>query len=458
MRRTLARLALAVALAAALLGVAAVLIRPRTGAPATPATTVVAPAAADLLAARVSRAQQQLRDVPGDWPGWAALGAAYLEQARITADPGLYPKAEQAARRSLALRRDGNSDALVVLGALANARHDFRTAGAQARAALAVNGHDADAYGVLADALTQLGDARGATAAVQRMLDLRPGLAAYARASYDLELHGRIAEAAGLMRQALEDAVDRHDVAFCRAQLGDLAFGRGDLDGAAVEYAAALAADPGALGALYGSARVKAARGDLSGYRELTERLPGPSTLVEYAELLRAAGRHTEAAAQVELAAAADRLFTANGGADGLAAAALALAQDRPADAVRAARAEWARRQHPDVADTLAWSLHQAGQDQEALGYARRALAGGARPAVYAYHLGMIQLGLGHPAAARTELTRALTTNPHFSPVEAPIARRALAALPAPAATTPAPPEAHRSPSPTTPSSAGGTR
>nr|BFE72957.1 hypothetical protein GCM10020092_062580 [Actinoplanes digitatis] len=43
---------------------------------------------------------------------------------------------------------------------------------------------------MLADAHTQLGDAAAATAAVQRMLDLRPGLAAYARASYDLEQRG----------------------------------------------------------------------------------------------------------------------------------------------------------------------------------------------------------------------------------------------------------------------------
>lgn len=47
----------------------------------------------------------------------SSFGGAYLEQARVTAGPGLYPKAEQAAERSLQLRRDGNSGALVVLGA-----------------------------------------------------------------------------------------------------------------------------------------------------------------------------------------------------------------------------------------------------------------------------------------------------------------------------------------------------
>jgi len=432
MRRTAIRLGLLTALAAALLAAAGIAGRW----PAPPSVPAPAAAArpADQLAARVARTQQHLRDVPGDWTGWAALGGAYLEQARVGADPAPYPKAEQAAGRSLQVRPAGNGEALVVLGALANARHDFAAARGRARAALAVNDHDADAYGVLADALTQLGDAAGATAAVQRMLDLRPGLAAYARASYDLELRGQVAEAAGLMRDALADAVDPHDVAFCRTQLGDLAFARGDLAAAAGEYAAALAADPATLAAQRGRARVRAAQGDLAGaladYADLTARLPGPSYLLEYADLLRLAGRAEEAARQLELATAAQGLFAANGGSDGLAAAALALAANRPADAVDAARAEWSRRRHPDVADTLAWSLHAAGRDAEALPYARRAVSRGSRAAEYAYHLGMIYLALGDRAAARTELARALAVNPHFSPLDAPTARRALAALP----------------------------
>ncbi|GIF25111.1 tetratricopeptide (TPR) repeat protein [Actinoplanes tereljensis] len=414
------RILLCLGLVAALLTVAGIVARPRD---TTPVSAAQVP---DSRAARIARAQQHLRDVPGDWAGWAALGGAYLEQARITSDPALYPQAEQAARKSQALRANG--DALVVLGALANARHDFSTARDQARSALRLEPNDGDAYGVLADALTQLGDGAGATEAVQKMLDTRPGLAAYARASYDLELRGKIASADSLMRRALADAVDPHDAAFCRTQLGDLAFGRGDLRSAADEYAAALTADPSSTAAQRGRARVRAAQGDLAGaladYADLTARLPSPSYLIEYAELRNLAGR--PATDQLSLAAAAQQLFTANGGRDGLTTAALALATGRPADAVAAARAEWSRRQHPDVADTLAWSLHAAGNDTEALRYATRA---GTHPASYAYHLGVIHLSLGHTAEARTELTRALATNPYFSPVDAPNARRALGAL-----------------------------
>ncbi|WP_344120428.1 tetratricopeptide repeat protein, partial [Planosporangium flavigriseum] len=401
------------------------------------ATTPAGPGARispdDRLGMTIARQQKRLREVPGDWRAWAALSSAYLEKARVSADPTYYPKAEGTARESLTRRAEGNADALVALGALANARHDFAAARDQARAALAVNPASADAYGVLADAFTQLGDAAGATDAVQHMLDLRPGLPAYARASYDLELRGLVDQAADLMRRALDNAVDPYDTAFCHNQLGDLAWQVGDVAGAERAYAAALAADPESIAARRGQARTAAATGRtdvaLSAYAELTRRTPTPSDLLEYADLLRAAGQDAQAAEQLRLATAAHTLFTANGGVDGLAAAALALADNRPADAVEAARAEWARRQHVDVADTLAWALHRAGQDTEASAYAKRVAATGARAAGYAYHLGMIELALGQRDEARASLTRALQTNPHFSPIDAPTARKALADL-----------------------------
>jgi tetratricopeptide (TPR) repeat protein len=388
------------------------------------------PVAADRLADAIARAQDRLRTLPKDWRTWAGLASAYVEQARVTANPAYYQKAEGAAQQSLTLHPEGNTDALVALGALANARHDFAAARADADKALAVDRYSADAYGVLADAQTQLGDAGKASDAIQHMLDLRPGLPAYARASYDLELHGRTDEATDLMRRALAAATDPHDIAFCRNQLGDLAWQHGDLTGARREYTAGLAADPTSIALRRGMAQVDAASGDLdralTAYGDVTRRAPTPGYLIEYADLLRAAGREADADAPLSLADAAVRLFTANGGTDDLVTASLAIAAGRPADAVRAARAEWARRQHVDVADTLAWSLHLAGQDAEALGYARRVADTGARNAGYAYHLGAIEAALGQRDAARSDLTRALDTNPHFSPLEAPVARQLL--------------------------------
>ena len=41
----------------------------------------------DRLEQMIQRSQERLRRVPGDWHTWASLGMAYLERARITADP-----------------------------------------------------------------------------------------------------------------------------------------------------------------------------------------------------------------------------------------------------------------------------------------------------------------------------------------------------------------------------------
>ncbi|MDG4821388.1 tetratricopeptide repeat protein [Asanoa sp. WMMD1127] len=430
MRHPLRTLAVVAVATVALLGLGAVVgFRSPAQAPQ-PAAVQVMP---DRLAPAITRAQDRLRALPRDHGTWAALGLAYVEQARVTADPSLYPKAEGALERSLAVRPKENSAALVGMGALANARHEFAAARRFATDALRANPYDADAYAVLADAHTQLGEPAAATSAIQRMLDLRPGLAAYARASYDLEQRGQVAEATALMRRALDAAADPADIAFCRNQLGDLAWSAGDVPGAAAEYAAGVEADPSYLALLRGRARVAAARGDLAAAvtdaGTVAARTPTPDTLLEYAALLRLAARPTEAERQLALAEAAHTLFVANGGRDDLTGAQLALARGDAATAVRLATAEWRRRPFADVADVLGWSLHTAGRDDEALPLLRKAVAASPRHAGYAYHLGMTLLSTGDVAGAREALRRVRTANPYFSPIDGPTAARALSAL-----------------------------
>jgi tetratricopeptide (TPR) repeat protein len=235
------------------------------------------------------------------------------------------------------------------------------------------------------------------------------------------------------MQQALADAIDPADVAFCRYQLGELAFAHGDLPGALASFTAGLAADPSYLPLVQGRAKVYAAQGQfdraLADYSTVTSRMPTPGYLMEYATVLRAAGRTLEADAQLQLAAAAQTIFTANGGLDDLGGAQLAIAQHKPAEAVALAAKEWQRRPFADVADTLAWSLHLAGRDKEALVYAGKAQALGAHPAQYLYHQGAIEYALGQRSEAVRDLRAALATNPHFSPVDAPEAARLLTIL-----------------------------
>ena len=94
---------------------------------------------------------------PTDWQAFASLGLAYVQQARVTADPSYYPKAQGVLRRSLGLERDDNFAAMVGMAALAAARHDFAGALRWGEQAKAINPYNGNVYGVIGDAQVELG-------------------------------------------------------------------------------------------------------------------------------------------------------------------------------------------------------------------------------------------------------------------------------------------------------------
>jgi tetratricopeptide (TPR) repeat protein len=435
MRRTAA--IAAVVAGVVLVGITATTVltsRGGTAAAPSPVAAAQAPAApGDQLSVTIAKAQQVLQGKPDDWATWAVLGSAYVQQARVSADPSYYPKSEGALAKSLELHPDGNDAALTGMGALANARHEFGTAADLARRAQAINAYGSTSYGVLADALIQLGDYPGATAAAQKMLNLKPGVSSFTRGSYDLELHGRTDEARKVLEQALGDATDPSDIAFCHTYLGELALSLGDLDGAEKEYAAGLALTPDEPNLLLGQAKVQAARGQsdaaVAGYQHVVDLRPLPATFVEYGQLLESLGRTAEAKVQYALYDTAQQLFTSNGVRDSLTGALLDANRGAGDSAVAQGRAEFAARQNIDAADALGWALHAAGRDAEALPYAQQATALGTRNASFLYHRGIIEQSIGRVGPARATLSDALATNPYFSPLFAPKAKQALAAL-----------------------------
>jgi tetratricopeptide (TPR) repeat protein len=397
------------------------------------AAAAVTGAPAGSIAAAIATTQAHLKEYPNDSAGWATLGAAYVQQARIGGDPTYYPKAEGALKKSLAQQPEANVAALTGLGALANARHDFAPARDWARKAEAADPFDATARGVEDDALTQLGDYAGARSAAQKMLDLVPGIPSFTRASYHYEMAGDDVSARKALEQALGEASMPSDIAYCRYYLGDLAFNEGDPAQALGEYRAGLAADPDSNQLRAGRAKARAAIGDLKGaqadYAVVVARLPLAQYLLEYAELLQVMGRGTESRQQLDLIGVEDRLMAANGVVDDLTASQVAADHGAPDDAVRHARAEWSRRKSVLVADALSWALHRAGNDGQARKYAITAGKLGWRNATFSYHRGMIELALGNRSAAHQYLAQALDINPHFSLVQAPQAKSALKSL-----------------------------
>ena len=172
--------------------------------------------------------------------------------------------------------------------------------------------------------------------------------------------------------------------------LGQLAWNQGDYDTALTDYARALAADDAYLPALEGRARAQAASGDTRAPRSRAGGRRGPA--------IRCPGRSSRSGSCTRTGAptatrrrpatstrssdAWTALARANGVNADLDTALAAADHGDKAAALRAARAEWARRHTVHTADALAWALHVNGRDKEALPYARQATATGYRNAV----------------------------------------------------------------------------
>ncbi|WP_158510588.1 tetratricopeptide repeat protein [Actinoplanes friuliensis] len=432
MRKRWTRPALVITLAAATLVGAGVALGPLRKPPAETAAPVSPTRDLD---AYVTRTSVHLADVPGDWQAWAQLGLAHVQLARITYDPGHYPAAEKALRRSLTVRPQRNAAALTGLGALAAARHNFREAAGFAERAVAADHYSADAYGVLTDAYVELGRYPEATRAVQRMLDLRPDTGSFGRASYLFELRGNLPKANELMRRALDVAVDPADITFALTHLAELAFNAGDLGTATGYLTEGLSRRPGEPALLADRAKVSAARGDLDAaltdLRAATATLPTVDHLVTLADTLEAAGRSRTATD--DLVRVSTRLPGAGPSTTDIDLVLFHADRGEGAAAVAQGRALLAARPSVTVETAYAWALHSAGRDREARKHADRGLRLGTRDARAHYYRAMIRLELGDRAGARTDLTQALRINPHFSLRYAPKARAQLADLDGPA-------------------------
>jgi tetratricopeptide (TPR) repeat protein len=440
MRRAVGALA-TMTLAAALIVGGAIALRPagevRTAADAVPVreptSLLVRPGIGGSLDTQIAALQRRLREVPSDARAFAALGIAYVAQARATGDPSLYPKAEGALASSLALDEPGNEEAMLGLGALALARHEFHAALRFGRRASEIDPFGADAYGVIGDALLELGRYDAAFDAFQQMVDIRPDLASYARVSYARELQGDVRGAVEAMMLAIDAAATPGDAAWVAYQLGELAFGRGDVREAASWYRRGLDLDPSFVPNLAGTAKVAWARGDTSSaierYRDVTARHPAPEFVVALADLYRVSGRDDLADEQDEVVRALHDLADANGVNADVELALFDADHGDPVAALEAARAEWARRRSVHVADALAWALYANGRYERASDLADRALRLGTIDATFLFHAGMIRLALGDEDGARSLLRRAVAVNPSFSILHAATAERELARL-----------------------------
>jgi tetratricopeptide (TPR) repeat protein len=410
---------------------------PAPGAQALSAVAAGVPAALPDLAALIDEREALVRTHPKDARSWAVLGAAYVEQGRRTADATNYPRAEKALRTSLTVRPKGNAQALDGMAALSAARRDFRSARTWGEAALKAAPKRWTTYPLLIDAYTGLGDYKAAKRTLDRLLELRSGAAVQAWAAAVYRDRGWREDAAAALSDAAAGASQPAEQAAYLERAGQLAFERGDLDEALRRFEEAVRLDPDQRAAQAGQGRTLAALGRtteaLNAYRVALGKRPCPQYALELGELYESLGLSQAARVEYDQVRAQVADETA-GGVDGeLVLGTMEADHGDPRAAVRRLRAEWQRQPGIAVADALGWALHRTGSDKEALKYATvatdHAHGGGVRSALYAYHRGMIELDVDRAGPARRHLQEALRINPYFSPLAAPQAEQALAAL-----------------------------
>ena len=366
--------------------------------------------------ARVARLQERAIARPGDVAARVDLALECRSLARLTGRAEWEAKAAAAVNDALAVS-PADPEALTVKAWVQAAGHDFEKAVVTASAATRAAPASPWAWGVLADALTELGRYPEAVDAVEKMMARRPGAAAYSRAAHLRSLHGDSDGAVSLMKMAVDatSPADREDRAWMLVMLGREHQVRGEHDQAQRLYREALRAVPGFHLATFHLADSLAATGRIEDAITALEPLhastPSATTAAALGDLYAEAGRRAQASrlyAEVDALAAlqdpakAEPRWLARFYAD---------QQRNLPEAVRMVQAELVTHQDFETWDGLAWALHRSGRHADALVAAQRAGALGTRRARLLYHRGMIEKEVGRSDDARRDLQQALALN-----------------------------------------------
>jgi tetratricopeptide (TPR) repeat protein len=334
----------------------------------------------------IAKASAEIEKDPKHLSYYNALAMAYAKRARETSDVSYYTRAEETLAKSFAISSKNFEGRKIEVWLLLG-RHEF----AKAReAAMKLNREvpdDVTVYGYLADANAELGNYEEALKAAQWMLDLRPGnIAGLTRGAYLRELFGDLPGAIELMQMAYDatSAGEREDQAWLLTQMAHLYLIQSDWKKAETYANGALQLFPNyhyALGTL-GQIRMAQHRytDAVMLFRQRYTAAPHAENLYDLAVALESSGATQEsqdAFSRFEEASLAESEMADNSNHE------LILYYidhaNRPADALRMARAEMSRRHDVHTLDCYAWALAANGQSEQARAEIHKALEVGVK-------------------------------------------------------------------------------
>jgi len=372
----------------------------------------------------VAHLRNEIAKHPDEMKNYIELAQLYIQEARVSGKHHDYfPVADGIIAE--VLRRDpDNFEANVLKAGMMMTRHDFAHAKETIDKAIAKNPYNSGAYGVLCDADVELGKYDEAVTAVDKMMNARPDLRSYARASYLRELHGDRTGAIEAMKMAADaGASGQENREWALFNLGNIFLNWGRLDTAEFIYKGILEERPNYAFAMSGLAMVNAAHKNYPAAIELlvkaSQVLPEHIFVEQLADLYQAMGQKEGAQQMEKKALDAFALHEKDGWNIDREYAAFCLNHDMnlPEAKARAEKQYKIRPSNIDALDTYAWALYKTGNPADAIAMIEQAMRMKTLNPVLHYHAGMIYAKAGNKDKAITELKFALNENQYLTPL-----------------------------------------
>ena len=383
----------------------------------------------------------KLRANPDDQKSRLLLAQAYMQEARVTGQHSYYDGAAMELLEQVLRAEPENFEALSCKASLCLTQHHFAQGLALAEQAQKLNPSSGFVYGLLTDANVEMGHYAEAIKMADRMNELRPDLASYARTSYLREIYGDMPGAIQAMDMAAKAGyIGLEQTEWTRVALAHLYEVSGDTAKARGYYQMALYARPGYAYALAGLGRMAAARHDypraIGLYQQARITVKDYAFADELTDLYRLNGQPDEAnkMAQeyIDMLASAAKEADSNEQIGHYADRELAYAYLKTNEldkALEHAKIEYDRRpDNIDVNETMAWVLYKRGQYAEAQKYMQVARRTGSKNPVLLCRAGLILTKLGKTAEGQALIENSLQIAPYLNPEVQAEGRKLLAA------------------------------